>query len=146
VTIARRIDLIKRVLLFLCLCVSACGTLQHDTADFRADNTAMTAASKKIIVSPTTEVPGHPNFTALGAVQGYCLKDPHGNTQAVPGDSMRLAAYRQYGDRVGAIIGAHQWFVIAGGQTSAVYEPGSQQGYWECGGTAVSFPAAAPQQ
>jgi hypothetical protein len=137
----------KRVLFILCLCsISACGTLQRDTADIRADNAAMTAASKKIIVSSTGEVPGHSNFTTLGAVQGYCLKDPHGNTQAIPGDSMRLAAYRQYGDRVDAIIGAHEWFVIAGGQTSAVYEPGNQQGYWECGGTAVSFPSASPQQ
>jgi len=139
--------LIKHALLILCLCaISACGTLRSDTADFRADNAAMTAASKKIIVSNTAEVPGHPNFTTLGAVQGNCLKDPQGNTQAVPGDSMRLAAYRQYGDRVGAIVGTHQWFVIAGGQTSAVYEPGNQQGYWECGGTAVSFPPASPQQ
>ncbi len=139
--------MIKCALFILCLCsISACGTLQHDTADFRADNAAMTAASKKIIVSNTAEVPGHPNFTTLGAVQGYCLKDPHGNTQAVPGDSMRLAAYRQYGDRVGAITGAHAWFVPAGDETSAVYEPGSHQGYWRCGGTAVSFPPASPPQ
>lgn len=139
--------MIKWILLILCLCsISACGTLQHDTADLRADNAAMTAASKKIILSNTAEVPGHPNITTLGVVQGTCLKDPHGNTQAVPGDSMRLAAYRQYGDRVGAIVGAHAWFVIAGGETSAVYEPGGQQGYWECGGTAVSFPPASPPQ
>lgn len=146
-TIARRIDLIKCALFVLCLCsIAACATVQRDAADFQADNAAMTAASKKIILSPSSGVPGHSQLTTLGAVEGYCEKDPHGNTQAIPGDSMRLAAYRQYGDRVGAIIGVHAWFVPAGDETSAVYEPGSHQGYWRCGGTAVSFAAAPSPQ
>ncbi|HUY39571.1 MAG TPA: hypothetical protein VMV13_12110 [Candidatus Binataceae bacterium] len=133
-------------ILFLCS-ISACGVVQHDAADLRADNTSMTAASQKIIVSEGSDVAGHSKISTLGAVEGYCEKDPTGNTQAIPGDSMRLAAYRQYGDRVDAITGAHGWFVPAGDETSGVYEPGSHQGYWECGGTAVSFtPAPSPQR
>jgi hypothetical protein len=139
--------LIKSALLVLCLCsIAACATVRHDAADFQADNAAMTAASQKIIISQSSEVPGHSQLTALGAVEGYCEKYPHGNTQAIPGDTMRLAAYRQYGDRVDAITGAHAWFVPAGDETSAVYEPGSHQGYWKCGGTAVSFASAPSPQ
>ncbi|MGH7778507.1 MAG: hypothetical protein ACREQR_01600 [Candidatus Binataceae bacterium] len=135
----------KLALFILCLfSIAACTAVEHDTADLRKDNAAMTAASKNIILSGTAEVPGHPNISTLGPVQGYCEKDPRGNSQAIPGDSMRLAAYRRYGDRVGAITGVHAWFVVAGDETSGVYEPGSNQGYWDCGGTAVNFPSAAP--
>ncbi len=133
----------NRAVLFLCMfSIAACGIVEHDAADVRQDNAAMTAASKKILISAGGDVPGHPHLRTLGPVQGYCEKDPKGNTQAIPGDTMRLAAYRQYGDKVSAITGSHGWFVEAGDATSAVYEPGSHQGYWECGGTAVSFTSA----
>ncbi|HUY28689.1 MAG TPA: hypothetical protein VMV27_14860 [Candidatus Binataceae bacterium] len=127
--------------------IAACGLAKHDAAVIRTDNAAMTAASKKILISGGGDVPGHPKISTLGPVQGYCEKNPQGDTQAIPGDSMRLAAYRKYGDQVNAITGSHGWFVPTGDETSAVSEPGDKQGYWECAGTAVSFGAApAPKQ
>lgn len=132
----------RTVLILFMFTIAACGIVEHDAASVRQDTAAMTAASKKILISGGGDVPGHPNLSTLGPVQGYCENDPKGNTQAIPGDSTRLAAYRQYGDRVGAITGSHGWFVEAGDETSAVYQPGSKQGYWECGGTAVSFTSA----
>ncbi len=132
--------MLKRTVLILCLCsISACGVFQHEAADIPRDNTAMSAASKKILISDGFDVPGHSKINTLGTVEGRCEKDPQGNTQAIPGDNMRAAAYRQYGDRVDAITGAHRWFVPTGDETGAVDEPGSHKGYWECGGTAVSF-------
>jgi hypothetical protein len=133
----------KRALFLFCLLsFAACGIVEHGAADVRRDNADMTAASKKILISGGGDVPGHPHLSTLGPVQGYCEKNPQGDAQTIPGDSMRLAAYRKYGDKVGAITGSHGWFVPANGDTSAVYEPGTSQGYWECAGTAVSFTSA----
>ncbi|HVA79684.1 MAG TPA: hypothetical protein VNF29_02035 [Candidatus Binataceae bacterium] len=132
----------RRLALILALIsIAACGVVTHNAADIRTDNATMTAASKKILISGGGDVPGHTKLSTLGPVQGYCEKNPQGDTQAIPGDSMRLAAYRQYGDQVNAITGSHGWFVPTGD------EPGAKQGYWECAGTAVSFGAAsAPQR
>ncbi|MHB8381143.1 MAG: hypothetical protein ACYDC3_02215 [Candidatus Binataceae bacterium] len=135
--------MIRRILLVLCLCsLSACGIVEHDAADVRADNTDMNAASKKIIIAAGADVPGYSKITTLGTVEGYCEKNPQGDDQTIPGDSMRLAAYRKYGTRVGAITGSHGWFVPKGGETSAEHDPGTSAGYWECSGTAVSLTSA----
>ncbi len=134
------------VLLALVIAVCGCSQLKTDASDIRADNAALSAAARKIIVIRGTQIPGHPDYSVLGPAQGYCEKDPHGDTQAIPGDSMKLAAYREYGGRVDAIIGAHAWYMDVGDQTSSVYEPHSHTGYWECAGTAVRFTAATQLQ
>ncbi len=130
------------------LAAAGCGEVKHEEAKIEARDAAMDAATKRMIVVVGVDVPGHPGYTTLGPVQGYCEKKPNGDDQVIAGDSMKQAAYRKYGNRVDAIIQATAWFVPEGGMTSGVYEPYTPMGHFECGGTAVSFgtsPAAAPQ-
>jgi hypothetical protein len=127
------------------LALAGCGEVKHEEAKIQARDDAMNAATKRIIVVAGTDVPGHPTYTTLGAVQGYCERKPNGDDQVIAGDSMKQAAYRKYGVRADAIIHANAWFVPEGGMTSGVYEPYTSYGHFECSGTAVSFGTGAPQ-
>jgi hypothetical protein len=87
-------------------------------------------------------VKGHPQYTKLGSVQGYCFNTPNSTGgQVVHGDGLRAAAYRKYGDQVDAVVGTTIYFVAD--DASAVSEPYTESGYFECAGTAVHFSAAA---
>src|SRR5262249_10592318 len=100
-------------------------------ARVRARDAAMDAATQRMIVERSDRVPGHPNVVELGKVEGYCERTPEGNQQIIEGDSVKEAAYRKYGDRVDAIVGASAHFVPTGDR--------SGDGHFECTGTAVSF-------
>jgi hypothetical protein len=119
--------------------------VRHDAAAIDASNAAMSEAVRKIIVVPGTVVPGHPGYTHLGAVQGYCERTPRGDQQLLHGDNLRQAAYRKYGPRVDAIIDTQAWFVI-GPAASSEMEPGNSEGHFECAGTAVTFAGAGAAQ
>jgi len=93
----------------------------------------MDAAVKRIVEVPGPTIPGHPNYTVLGPVSGYCEGSPEGNQEIIAGDSVKEAAVRKYGNRVDAIINSNAAYVATGGGT----------GYRECMGTAVSFAPAA---
>ncbi len=133
----------KLVLLGLMLAIAGCGSVaKKEEAAIRTRDAAMETAAQKMIVTRETSVDGHPKFTELGSVQGRCGNDPTGH-ETFPEDNLREAAYRKYGDQVNAITNAYGWFVL-GNSASAVSEPGSNQGHFECSGTAIHFAEAAP--
>jgi hypothetical protein len=77
--------------------------VQQRAAEVRERSAAMDAATARIIVVDGTQIAGHPNYTPLGPVAGYCEQTPEGNSQALNGDTMKESAVRKYGDRVDAV-------------------------------------------
>jgi hypothetical protein len=122
--------------------------LHQDVAQLHQEQDALSAAIKKIEVVSGANVKGHPQYASLGPTQGYCINQQNSTGgQVLHGDGLRAAAYRKYGDQVDAIVNTRAWFVAddAGG----AFEPYTENGYFECAGTAVHFaaesaPAAAP--
>ena len=124
----------KWLLPILMLAVAACanGPVREEEAHVRARDAAMDAATQRMIVERSQRVPGHPNLVELGKVEGYCERTPEGNQQIVEGDSLKEAAYRKYGNRVDAIVGANAFCVPEGARLGG-------GGPFQCTGTAVSF-------
>jgi len=118
--------------------VAGCASVAPPAVQQRAEaihqrTAEMDAAVKRIVEVPGPTIPGHPNYTVLGPVSGYCQGSPEGNQEIIAGDSVKEAAVRKYGNRVDAIINSNAAYVATGGGT----------GYRECMGTAVSFAPAA---
>jgi hypothetical protein len=129
----------KSMLLVLAAMVAGCASIapsavQGPAAEVRARTGAMDARTSQIVTVQGTDVPGHPQYTTLGHVEGYCEQSPDGNSQTLQGDSLKQSAVRKYGDRVNAIINAGSFYVSNSDTGGA--------GYWQCTGTAVSFAAA----
>jgi hypothetical protein len=137
--------MVRMLLLAIAVAATGCAEVKQSATAIDTRNAEMNAAVHRMIVVQGREIPGHPSYTELGAVQGYCEKTPRGDQQIVPGDNMKQAAYRKYGARADAIINAQAWFVLSA-QASAEMEPGSSEGHFECAGTAVTFAEAAPAQ
>ena len=138
----------KRVILALAIAVGlgACGEtkqLDQDVQQLHQEQDALSASIKKIQVYSRPIPKGHPEFTKLGPVEGYCFNIPNSTSgQVVHGDSLKAAAYRKYGDQVDAIVGTTISFVAD--DAAPIFEPYTENGYFECAGTAVHFnPAAA---
>jgi len=137
----------KRVILALAIAVGlcACGEakqLDQDAHQLQQQQDALSASIKKIQVYSKASPKAHPDFTQLGQVQGYCFNIPNSTSgQVVHGDGLKAAAYRKYGDQVDAIVSTTIWFVSD--DDSAVAEPYTENGYFECAGTAVHYNALA---
>ena len=133
----------KRFLLAvaIALAFSGCAEERHldqDVARLQEQQDALSAAIKRIQVVSKETVKGHPDYAKLGSVQGYCFNTPDSTGgQVVHGDGLRAAAYRKYGDQVDAVVGTTIYFVAD--DASAVTEPYTENGYFECAGTAVHF-------
>ena len=145
----------KRLLLIgLVLALAGCTEVKQDEHDVKQDVTqlqqqqdAISAAVKKIEVVSGAKVKGASDYVLLGPAEGYCFNLPNSTGgQTVHGDGLRTAAYRKYGDQVNAIVNTTIWFIPD--EESPTYEPYTENGYFECAGTAVHFtaPSAAPQQ
>ncbi len=130
-------------LIVLMVTVAGCGQAAKDEQAVRARDAAMNAAVAKMIVTREKSVPAHPNSTTLGNVQGFCRENPEADDRIPEGDNLREAAYRKYGDRVDAIVGAYRFFVPST-TLSQAGDPMAKQGHFECAGTAVHFAEAAP--
>ena len=132
----------KLAAIVITVCIAGCASVappgvQQRAAEVRERTAAMDAASARIVVVDGTQIAGHPSYTTLGPVGGYCESTPQGDSQTLNGDTMKQAAVRKYGDRVDAIIQpTTQWVPISSGGI----------GYWRCSGTAVSFAAASTAQ
>ncbi|HEY6418492.1 MAG TPA: hypothetical protein VIX59_05755 [Candidatus Binataceae bacterium] len=130
--------------------LAGCSGVRQDVAHIQQEQDALSAAIKKIKVVSGPNVKGNPPYTTLGRAEGYCFNIPNSTGgQVVHGDSLKAAAYREYGNQVDAIVKTSIWFVPDDG--SDVYEPYTENGYFECGGSAVHFtgasaPAVAPAQ
>lgn len=132
----------KRLLVILAaIAIAGCAAVKQEGTAIQQSDATMNGATRPMIVTTGTDIPGHPSYTVLGPAEGYCEKTPRGDDQVIAGDSFKQAAYRKYGERVDAIIDSTGWFV-ENGDTSRVYEPHTSQGYFECGGTAVTFQTA----
>jgi outer membrane lipoprotein SlyB len=137
----------KRFLLAVVIAIAfgGCAEEQHldqDVTQLQEQQDALSAEIKKIQVVSKDTVKGHPQYTKLGAVQGDCFNLPNSTSgQVVHGDGLRAAAYRKYGDQVDAVVGTTIYFVADDG--SALAEPYTENGYFECAGTAVHFAGAA---
>jgi hypothetical protein len=137
------------VLVVAMVALSGCSSLTQDVSQLQQNQDALSAAIKKIKVVPGVNVKGDPQYTALGRVEGYCLNQPNSTGgQVVHGDGLKAAAYRKYGGQVDAIVNTSVWFVSD--DSSPVYEPYTENGYFECSGTAVHFtedpaPALSPK-
>src|SRR5260221_13212900 len=120
-------------------CSTAKVEEQHvdkDISQLQQHQDAISAATAKIQVAFSPKVKGHPQATTLGPVQGYCFNLPNSTGgQVIHGDSLRAAAYRKYGNQVDAIVGTSIWFVSD--DTWGPFEPYTENGYFECSGTAV---------
>jgi hypothetical protein len=152
------VDLTPMRLFFLAMAIvafSGCSGVQEeeqsihqDVVNLHQEQDAISAAIKKIKVVSGANVKGHPQYTPLGRTQGYCFNQPNSTGgEVIHGDGLRAAAYRKYGDRVDAIVNTNAWFVPD--DASGAFEPYTENGYFECAGTAVHFtgesgPAAAP--
>ncbi|MGA7873575.1 MAG: hypothetical protein WCA22_22040 [Candidatus Binatus sp.] len=124
--------------------------VDQDVAHLQQQQDALSAAIKKIQVVSGANVKGHPQYTTLGRVEGYCFDRPNSRSgPAVHGDRLKAAAYRKYGNQVDAIVKTSVWF--ASDDNYAPSEPYTESGYFECAGTAVHFtgesaPPAPPAQ
>jgi hypothetical protein len=134
------------MLAIVTLALAGCSSVDQDIAHEQQEQDALSAAIKKIQVVHGAEVKGHLQYRALGRTEGFCFNLPNSTGgQVVHGDSLRAAAYRKYGDQVNAIVNTSIWFVSD--DTYGAYEPYTENGYFECGGTAVHFvdqPVAVP--
>ncbi len=112
--------------------------VDKDVTQLQQQQDAISAAAAKILVVYSARVKGHPELTKLGPAEGFCfnLANSTGG-ELVHGDGLRMAAYRKYGNQVDAIVGTSIWFVSD--DTFAPYEPDTENGYFECSGTAVHF-------
>ena len=124
-------------------------SLHQDVTQLQHEQDALRAAIKKIKVVSGGVVKGNPSpYTALGPTQGYCFNQQNSTGgQVIHGDGIRAAAYRKYGDQVDAIVNTRAWFIAD--DAGAVFEPYTENGYFECAGTAVHFtiesaPATTP--
>ena len=129
----------KSMYLALAAIIAGCASfapqaVQGPAAEVRARTAAMDARTSGITSVKGTDIPGHPQYTTLGHVEGYCEQTPDGNSQTIEGDNLKQSAVRKYGDRVNAIVNASSFFV------SNSNTGGSR--YWQCTGTAVSFATA----
>ena len=130
--------------------LAGCTAVDQDVAHLQQQQDAISAATKKIQVVHGATVKGHPQYTALGRTEGYCFNIPNSTGgQVIHGDGLRAAAYRKYGDQVDAIVNTTVWFVAD--DSYDAFEPYTENGYFECAGTAVHFtgesaPAAPPVQ
>ncbi len=130
--------------------LAGCSSVDQDVTHLQLQQEAISAATKKIAVVSGAGVKGHPQYTTLGPVEGYCFNLPNSTSgQVVHGDGLKAAAYRKYDDQVDAIVKTSVWFVSD--DSYAAYEPYTENGYFECAGTAVHFtgesaPAAPPAQ
>jgi len=137
----------KRFILALAILagLGACGEtkqLDQDVQQLQQQQDALSASIKKIQVYSRNIPKGHPEFTKLGPVEGYCFNTPNSTSgQVVHGDSLKAAAYRKYGDQVDAIVGTTIIFVAD--DAAPIFEPYTENGYFECSGTAVHFNPAA---
>ena len=137
------------LLLVAVVALGGCSTVDKDVAHLQQEQDAISAATKKIQVVHGATVKGHPQYTALGRAEGYCFNLPNSTGgQVIHGDGLRAAAYRKYGAQVDAIVNTSVWFVSD--DSSPVFEPYTENGYFECSGTAVHFteelaPAIAPK-
>jgi hypothetical protein len=122
--------------------LAGCSGVQQDVAHLQQQQDALSAAIKKIKVVSRPNVKGNPPYTTLGRAEGFCFNLPNSTGgQLVHGDGLKAAAYRAYGDQVDAIVNTSIWFIPD--DASAVYEPYTEGGYFECGGTAVHFTTAS---
>ena len=128
----------KLLLIVLAIVMTACAEVAKTENAVRARDAAMDAATAKMIVTRGTDVPGHPNYVKLGKAHGHCLQNPEANDVIPAGDNLREAAYRQYGSQADAIVNASAYFVNDD-YSPAQQQPVSQQGHFECEGTAVHF-------
>ena len=130
--------------------LAGCTAVDQDVAHLQQQQDAISAATKKIQVVHGATVKGHPQYVSLGQTQGYCFNIPNSTGgQVIHGDGLRAAAYRKYGDQVDAIVNTTVWFVAD--DSYDAFEPYTENGYFECAGTAVHFtgesaPAAPPVQ
>ncbi len=138
----------KRLLLLAVMIVALAGcsavqqedqSLHQDVAQLHQEQDALSAAIKKIKVVSGGVVKSNPHpYTVLGPTQGYCFNQQNSTGgQAIHGDGLRAAAYRKYGDQVDAIVNTRAWFVAD--DSGAEFEPYTEEGYFECAGTAVHF-------
>jgi hypothetical protein len=119
---------------------AACSGVQQDVAHLQQEQDALRDAIKKIKVVSGPTVKGHPQYTSLGPTQGYCINQQNSaGGQVLHGDGLRASAYRKFGDQVDAIVNTGAWFVAD--DAGAVFEPYTENGYFECAGTAVHFTA-----
>lgn len=139
----------KRILLaVVILALAGCfgqeeKKLGQDIAAYQKEQEAISKAIHRIEIVHGATVKGRSDFAQLGPVQGFCFNIPNSTGgQTVHGDGIRAAAYRKYGDQVDAIVNTSVWFVPD--DASDVYEPYTENGYFECGGTAVHFNSPAP--
>ncbi|HYK65050.1 MAG TPA: hypothetical protein VEY94_08895 [Patescibacteria group bacterium] len=122
--------------------LAGCSGVDQDITHMQQEQDALSAAIKKIRVSPGPNLKGNPRYTALGRVEGYCFNMPNSTGgQVVHGDGLKAAAYRKYGDQVDAIVNTSMWFVSD--DSFGGFEPYTENGYFECAGTAVHFTTAA---
>lgn len=130
----------KRLLaLALVVAIAGCGAIKNEDAKIKERRAAQDAAIARMVVVQGGEIPGHARLTELGPVQGVCGRPPaYDDAQSAADQGFKHAAYAKYGDKVDGIIRVDSWFVI-GNAASAVMEPGSAEGHFQCKGTAVHF-------
>ena len=118
--------------------LAGCSGVEQDITHLQQEQEAISAATKKIKVVARANVKGNPDYTALGHVEGYCFNLPNSTGgQVIHGDGIRAAAYRKYGGQVDAIVNTTVWFVSD--DDYGAFEPYTEGGYFECGGTAIHF-------
>ena len=126
------------ILAIVMLMLGGCSSIDQDIVHEQQEQDALSAAIKKIQVVHGADVKGHPHYKALGRAEGYCFNLPNSTGgQVVHGDGLRAAAYRKYGGQVNAIVNTTIWFVSD--DSYGVFEPYTENGYFECAGTAVQF-------
>jgi hypothetical protein len=121
--------------------LAGCAALSSSLKAEREAEEARRAALRRIVVVSGSTVPGRTSLVRLGRVQGWCDDDIARQESSVPSETLREAAYRRFGDEVGAIIEVNTWFVVDD-TASAVWAIEGGGGHWECSGEAVKFEAA----
>jgi hypothetical protein len=81
------------MLAMLMAVLAGCSGVDQDIARFQQQQDALSAAIKKIRVSPSANLKGNPQYTPLGRVEGYCFNMPNSTGgEVVHGDGLKAAA------------------------------------------------------
>jgi hypothetical protein len=123
--------------LFLTVGIAACGPVLETHNAIHERDAAMEAATAKMIVTESSAVAGHPQYSSLGKVQGHCMTNASADDVIASGDNLKQAAYRKYGAQVDAIVDATTYHV--NDDYSAETPPDTKVGHYECQGTAIHF-------
>ena len=123
-------------LLLMAIAITACSEAAKPPRDV-----AIGSATARMFIASGDNVPGDLQYVTLGKVRAHCMENPQASYITAidiiaDGDDIQLAAYREYGSQVDAIVDVDIFHVS---NYKEHYPLSYDEGHFECEGTAVHF-------